>query len=110
MDKIEKVKQGLKCCRYGIICEKCPYENVCFNQEDGRGVIMMEDALSAIEELQKENKALRLLVDWATECDFGFDQFPEEYERYKDEITDMKYIEGMIHVAKRVIEDGDKND
>ena len=56
-------------------------------------------------EQEKEIKALRLLVEWATECDFGFDQFRDEYERYKDEIKDMKYIDGMIHVAKRTLED-----
>ena len=65
----------------------------------------MMDALALLKEQEKEIKALRLLVEWAEECDFGFDQFPDEYERYKDEITDMKYIEGMIHVAKRTLED-----
>jgi len=58
-----------------------------------------------LKEQQKQIKALRLLVEWAEECDFGFDQFPDEYERYKDEITDMKYIDGMIHVAMRTLED-----
>ena len=70
---------------------------------------MTSDALEVIEELQKDNKALRLLVEWATECDFGFDQFHDEYMEYKDEIEDMGYIDGMIHVAKRTIEDGESN-
>lgn len=65
----------------------------------------IDEAVNALKEQEEEIKALRLLVEWATDCDFGFDQFPEEYERYKDEITDMKYIEGMIHVAKRTLED-----
>lgn len=65
----------------------------------------IDEAVALLKEQEKEIKALRLLVEWATDCDFGFDQFPEEYERYKDEITDMKYIEGMIHVAKRTLED-----
>ena len=68
-------------------------------------VSTLSDAMMLLKEQEKEIKALRLLVEWATDCDFGFDQFPEEYERYKDEITDMKYIEGMIHVAKRTLED-----
>ena len=63
------------------------------------------DALALLKEQKKEIKALRLLVEWAEECDFGFDQFPDEYELYKDEIKDMKYIDGMIHVAKRTLED-----
>ena len=63
------------------------------------------DAISLLKEQEKEVKALHLLVEWAEECDFGFDQFPDEYERYKYEIKDMKYIDGMIHVAKRTLED-----
>lgn len=63
------------------------------------------DALELLKEQEKEIKALRLLVEWAEECDFGFDQFPDEYERYKDEIKGMKYIDGMIHIAKRTLED-----
>ena len=47
----------------------------------------------------EENKALRLLVEWAVECGFGYDNFPEEYEKYKDEIKDMGYIDGMIYIA-----------
>ena len=65
--------------------------------------------LSELEEenqrLKEENKALRLLIEWAEECDFGYDNFPEEYERYKDEIKDLGYIDGMIHIAKRVSEE-----
>lgn len=56
-----------------------------------------------ITKLENENAALRLLIEWAEECDFGYDNFPEEYERYKDEIKDVGYIEGMIHIAKRVL-------
>ncbi len=61
--------------------------------------------LELLKEQEKEIKALHLLVEWAEECDFGFDQFPDEYERYKDEIKGMKYIDGMIHIAKRTLED-----
>jgi len=66
---------------------------------------MFREVLALLKEQKKEIKALRLLVEWATDCDFGFDQFYDEYERYKDEIKSMKYIDGMIHVAKRVLED-----
>ena len=52
-----------------------------------------------------KEKALMLLLEWAIECDFGYDNFPDEYEKYKDEIKDMGYIEGMIYIAeKEVIE------
>ena len=66
---------------------------------------LLRDAIALLKEQEKEIKALHLLVEWAEECDFGFDQFPDEYERYKDEIKDMKYIDGMIHIAKRTLED-----
>lgn len=52
-----------------------------------------------------EEKALRLLLDWAIDCGFGYDSFPEEYERYREEITNMGYTEGMIHIAKKVLEE-----
>lgn len=62
----------------------------------------IEQLKKEINELKMENGALKLLIEWAEECDFGYDNFPEEYERYKDEIKGMGYIEGMIHIAKRV--------
>lgn len=43
-------------------------------------------------EITKEehlSKALDLIIQWAIECNFGYDNIPEEYEHYKDEIKDM---------------------
>lgn len=54
--------------------------------------------------MSKREKALLLLLEWAEECGFGYDNFPEEYERYKEEICDMEYLEGMIYIAEREIE------
>ena len=52
----------------------------------------------------KELKALRLLLDWAIECDFGLDSFPEEYAKYKHTLTDdMTYKDMMIQIAKCVV-------
>lgn len=108
MEDIEKVIEALDCLSHGGgVCEclkfPCPYGF--YGYTDCHKWEIARDALDLLKEQEKEIKALRLLVEWATDCDFGFDQFPEEYERYKDEITDMKYIEGMIHVAKRTLED-----
>ena len=51
-------------------------------------------------------KALRLLLDWAIECDFGLDSFPEEYEKYKHTLTDdMTYKDMMIQIAKCVVKE-----
>lgn len=54
--------------------------------------------------MSKREKALLLLLEWAEECGFGYDNFPEEYERYAEEIEGMGYIEGMIYIAEREIE------
>lgn len=65
----------------------------------------IDHAIELIKEQQKEIKAFCLLIEWAEECGFGIDCFEEEYDRYKDEIKDMKYIDGMVHVARRTLED-----
>ena len=47
----------------------------------------------------EELKALRLLLDWAIECDFGLDSFPEEYAKYKHTLTDdMTYKDMVIQI------------
>lgn len=56
-------------------------------------------AIKALE----ENAALNLLVDWAIQCDFGYDNFPEEYEKYADEIENLGYKEGMIYIARKEV-------
>ena len=57
-----------------------------------------------VAEWLEELKALRLLLDWAIECDFGLDSFPEEYEKYKHTLTDdMTYKDMMIQIAKCVV-------
>lgn len=71
-------------------------------------------------ELEKENEALRILLNWAEECDFGYDNFESafesafeeegfeegEFERILDEIenSEMDYIEGMIYAAEIYVE------
>lgn len=46
-------------------------------------------------------KGLRLLIDWAVECGFGYDNIPNEYEKYKEDIKNMDYVEGLIYIATR---------
>ena len=50
--------------------------------------------------LTKADKALNLLAKWAIECGFGYDNIPEEYEKYKDDIAEMGYAEGLIYIVK----------
>ena len=59
------------------------------------------EALNLAIKALEENAALNLLVDWAIQCDFGYDNFPEEYEKYADEIEDLGYKEGMVYIAKK---------
>ena len=58
---------------------------------------------------EKRIAALELLLDWAIECDFGYDNIPDEYEQYKDEVKDMDYKEGLIYIAERKIEEWDRS-
>ena len=59
-----------------------------------------------VAEWLEELKALKLLLDWAIECNFGLDSFPEEYEKYKHTLTDdMTYKDMMIQIAKCVVKE-----
>lgn len=76
--------------------------------DEGSDTILQECFDKIIElsrKKNKRNKALMLLLNWAEECDFGYDNFPEEYERYEKDIEDMDYIEGMIYIAEKVLEE-----
>ena len=44
-------------------------------------------------------KAFKLFVDWVTDCDFGYDNIPDIYEKYKDKLVDYDYTEGLMMVA-----------
>ena len=62
------------------------------------------DLYGKLVEWLEELKALRLLLDWAIECDFGLDSFPEEYAKYKHTLTDdMTYKDMMVQIAKCVV-------
>ena len=58
--------------------------------------------------LREENKALRLLLNWAEECDWGFDNFRDDdvinWEEFEKETEDMDYIESMIFYAKKYLD------
>ena len=54
-----------------------------------------------------ENKVLRLLIDWAIECGFGYDSIPNEYEKYKNDIQNMSYTDGLIYIAMKEVEYGE---
>ena len=70
------------------------------SDRDWELITALDIAIKALEDV----KGLRLLVDWAVESDFGYDNIPEEYEKYKEEISDMRYTEGLIYIAKKEAE------
>ena len=43
--------------------------------------------------------ALDLLLEWVTDCDWGYDNIPDLYEKYKEEISGMGYIEGLKYIV-----------
>ena len=59
-----------------------------------------EMAIEALEQESQTDKALNLLVEWVIECGFGYDNIPEEYEKYKDDIAEMGYTEGLVYIVK----------
>lgn len=65
-----------------------------------------------MEKIVKENKALRQLLEWAIECDFGFDQFAsdmpqEEWNEFQKETAGMSYLDSMIYYAERWLENNE---
>ena len=75
-------------------------------KEDYEIDMYIRDIAPQLAEWLEELKALRLLLDWAIECDFGLDSFPEEYEKYKHTLTDdMTYKDMMIQIAKCVVKE-----
>lgn len=112
----EKVMRGLECCmreNNTNMCGDCPYHD---SSETRFGCMRsaMRDALALLKEQELEIKGLRKLVEWAVECDFGYDNLGDWWvDRFKSEIEGMSYTEGLIHLAKRyveVFEGGDGDD
>lgn len=69
--------------------------------KDGAIVFPKDETKAEVRE-----KALLLLLDWAIESGFGYDQFEDEYERYKDDVEYMDYDDGMIYIAEQVVKEG----
>ena len=57
-----------------------------------------------VHKLEKENKILKQLLEWAGECGFGLDNFIDndsDIDKFYEETKDMDYIESMIYFAER---------
>lgn len=98
----EKILKGLECCSAmsGHECRKCPYSDECIGVEIPYG--MGHLAGNAFELIQ----AYHQLVEWAVDCGFGFDNIPDIYEQYKNDVDRMGYTDGLIYLASKFMEDG----
>lgn len=99
----EEQRELFRLCPYPS--QECNGADICKclkNKHDG--CLKCAEEHEQLAEWLEELKALRLLLDWAIECDFGLDSFPEEYEKYKHTLTDdMTYKDMMIQIAKCVV-------
>ena len=99
----EEQRELFRLCPYPS--QECNGADICKclkNKHDG--CIKCAKEHEQLAEWLEELKALRLLLDWAIECDFGLDSFPEEYATYKHTLTDdMTYKDMMIQIAKCVV-------
>ena len=61
-----------------------------------------------LERLYKREKALLLLLNWAEECDWGFDNFVDnevvDWDEFEKCSEDLSYIESMIKYAEMYID------
>ena len=78
------------------ICEECIKYPCSHRIQDD----VTETIIKELEQESKTDKALNLLAEWAIECGFGYDNIPEEYEKYKDDIAEMGYTEGLMYIVK----------
>ena len=91
----DEIKRGLECCLNPELncCNDCPYNNngrlSCLESE------MLKDALNLINELESENKELRVVVDIANERTYRkkfIEEWRKEYQKELDK-------EGNGHIA-----------
>lgn len=49
------------------------------------------------------SKALDLMIEWAVDCGFSFENIPEEFELYEHDIEeqDMGYNEGIRYIVMK---------
>jgi hypothetical protein len=71
-----------------------------------------EELAKQNEQLKQELEPLKLLLEWATECDFGLDNIINEdevdIEKFDKDTENMGYTESIIHYAKMYLEKEDE--
>lgn len=78
-----------------------------YNGIQGEGCL--RDTVDWIDDALEQIQAYQQILEWAVECDFGYDNIPEVYEQYKDKIEGMSYTDGLLYLASRSLEKGKSN-
>jgi len=79
---------------------------------DNRNIEQVRDnetrLIKELEKIEKRNEALMLLLNWAEECDWGFDNFRSDdvvdWNEFEKESENLGYIESMIKYAEIYLE------
>ena len=69
---------------------------------------MDKEEYKLISELQQYAKACRLVVEWAVQCGFGFDNIDDDVidnDRFERGSDGMNYTESLIYYANMRLED-----
>lgn len=102
------IEKYIKHCKEVAELNRNRWKN-CPAEKDTRAHLTCEQCAEEHEQLAEwltELKALRLLLDWAVECGFGLDNFPDEYEKYKHTLNDdMSYADKIKQIALCVIKE-----
>jgi uncharacterized protein YihD (DUF1040 family) len=63
----------------------------------------IKDTQPDYKKILEENKALKLLLEWMVECDFGLENIMDDTideAKFEEETKDMSYSDSIIHYAK----------
>lgn len=98
-EKVKEIKEALECCKQNEIEETCGYCLVCsasnWDYEKTCTIDLFQKALTLINELESENKELRVVVDIANERAYRKkfnDEWRKEYQKELDK-------QGNGHIA-----------
>lgn len=95
-------------CPQKTICRECDINNVCnclVKEHIDSLQELVENHFDLVEKYKELEKALKLYIEWTTNCDFGYDNIPELYEKYEEKIKDMSYEEGLKYIALKEVEE-----
>lgn len=73
---------------------------------------MNKEEYNMISQLLQYAKACRLIVEWAEQCDFGFDNFRDDtvvdWAKFEKQRGDMGYTESLIFYANMYLHESEE--